>query len=191
MRGASPWNSVSKLVGWSGEGLRPLSTKISSFEVISKVSSWGPSPKFDGPSVTEEDERRCEMRNFILVWKDGKREQVSGNDIADAYSRAGLGAGALGALDHFEELPGLVDPKYELFAVRAFLAVVEERIACYGVFGNDELRRTWLRIRDKVKDGEESLCADSQAGDLFAKVYKQMCLPTEEYERIFSLWFKR
>ena len=40
------------------------------------------------------------MRTFILYWLDGKEEKVRGNDIADAFMRAGYGGGALAALDY-------------------------------------------------------------------------------------------
>lgn len=44
------------------------------------------------------------MRRFELHWLDGKIEIVTGTDIADACSRAGIGAGALPALDYYDEL---------------------------------------------------------------------------------------
>jgi len=44
------------------------------------------------------------MKSFILYWLDGKKEQAEGNTIADAFTRAGYGAGAIRALDYFEEL---------------------------------------------------------------------------------------
>lgn len=43
------------------------------------------------------------MRKFTLHWLGGKTEEVVGTDIADACRRAGIGAGALPALDYFEE----------------------------------------------------------------------------------------
>lgn len=47
------------------------------------------------------------MKNkmFILHWLHGKTEEISGYDIADAFSKAGYGGGALGALDYYEEIP--------------------------------------------------------------------------------------
>lgn len=44
------------------------------------------------------------MKKFTLHWLGGKTETVEGEDIADAYRRAGFGAGALRALDYFEEV---------------------------------------------------------------------------------------
>jgi len=41
------------------------------------------------------------MNKFTLYWLDGKREVVSGKDIKEAYTKAGLGGGALGALDFY------------------------------------------------------------------------------------------
>lgn len=45
-----------------------------------------------------------ENKTFILHWLDNSEERVSGVDIADATSKAGLGAGAIRALDYYEEI---------------------------------------------------------------------------------------
>lgn len=42
------------------------------------------------------------MKKYKLYWLDGKTEVVEGQNIADAFRRAGLGAGALRALDYYE-----------------------------------------------------------------------------------------
>ena len=44
------------------------------------------------------------MKKFRLHWLDGKKEIVEGTDIADACRRAGIGNGALRALDYYEEI---------------------------------------------------------------------------------------
>ncbi len=44
------------------------------------------------------------MKKFKLHWLDGKTEVVSGTNIADACRRAGIGNGALRALDYWEKL---------------------------------------------------------------------------------------
>lgn len=44
------------------------------------------------------------MQKFRLHWLDGKTEIVEGNYIADACRRAGIGNGALPALDYYEEV---------------------------------------------------------------------------------------
>lgn len=44
------------------------------------------------------------MKTFKLFWKGGEVETVTGKNIADALSRAGYGAGALAALDYYEEV---------------------------------------------------------------------------------------
>jgi hypothetical protein len=53
------------------------------------------------------------MKKFLLVWLDGKTEEVSGVDIADAFRRAGYGGGAIRALDYYKEVKedGLVKTK--------------------------------------------------------------------------------
>ena len=43
------------------------------------------------------------MKTFILHWLGGKKEEVKGLDIADAFRKAGYG-GAIRALDWFEEV---------------------------------------------------------------------------------------
>ena len=44
------------------------------------------------------------MRQFKLHWLGGKIELVKGTDIADACRKAGIGNGALSALDYYEEV---------------------------------------------------------------------------------------
>ena len=40
-------------------------------------------------------------KTFYLYWLDGKKEIIVGNDIFDAFMKAGYGGGALSALDFF------------------------------------------------------------------------------------------
>lgn len=44
------------------------------------------------------------MRHYKLHWLDGKKEIVSGETIADAFTKAGYGAGAIRALDWYEPI---------------------------------------------------------------------------------------
>jgi len=44
------------------------------------------------------------MKKFRLHWLDGQTELVEGHDIADACRRAGIGNGALRALDYWETI---------------------------------------------------------------------------------------
>lgn len=44
------------------------------------------------------------MKTFKLHWLDGKTELIKGNTIASAFTSAGYGAGALRALDWYEEI---------------------------------------------------------------------------------------
>ena len=44
------------------------------------------------------------MKTYILHWLDGTTEEIEGNSISDAFTRAGYGAGALKALDYYEEV---------------------------------------------------------------------------------------
>lgn len=43
------------------------------------------------------------MKTFILHWLDGTTEKVYGNSIGNAFTNAGYGAGAIHALDYYEE----------------------------------------------------------------------------------------
>lgn len=44
------------------------------------------------------------MAKFILHWMGGKTEEVQGDTIAAACNNAGIGAGALPALDYYEKV---------------------------------------------------------------------------------------
>ena len=44
------------------------------------------------------------MKKFKLYWLDGKTEIIEGENIGNAFARAGYGAGALNALDWYEEI---------------------------------------------------------------------------------------
>lgn len=43
------------------------------------------------------------MKTFTLYWLDGKREVVKGENISQACANAGYSAGAIRALDFYEE----------------------------------------------------------------------------------------
>ncbi len=51
----------------------------------------------------EEMADRIEEKTFKLHWLDGPATDIKGTDIADACRRAGVGNGALLALDYFEQ----------------------------------------------------------------------------------------
>ena len=51
------------------------------------------------------------MKTYILHWKIGKNEKVSGEDIAKAITHAGYGAGAILALDYYEEVKAQPNPQ--------------------------------------------------------------------------------
>lgn len=44
------------------------------------------------------------MKTFLLHWFGTYTETVYGDDIADAMNKAGIGNGALPALDYWEEI---------------------------------------------------------------------------------------
>lgn len=69
--------------------------------------------------------RNKKSRYFLLVWKttDRKYQLVTGPDIADACNNAGIGAGALPALDFYSDVTTLVTgtaPRATLFAVASW-----------------------------------------------------------------------
>ena len=41
------------------------------------------------------------LDSYTFFWKDGKRTMSQGTSIADAFTRAGYGAGAVSALDFY------------------------------------------------------------------------------------------
>jgi len=43
------------------------------------------------------------MKNFILYWRDGKYEIITGKNIHSAFDNAGYGPGALAALYFYTE----------------------------------------------------------------------------------------
>lgn len=43
-------------------------------------------------------------KKFKLYWLTGEEEEIQGDDIADAFTHAGYGAGAIRALDYHEEV---------------------------------------------------------------------------------------
>lgn len=49
------------------------------------------------------------MPKFKIVWRDGKEDLLEGDNIADAFNRAGYGGGALGAVDYYKQIPDEVD----------------------------------------------------------------------------------
>jgi hypothetical protein len=49
------------------------------------------------------------MKRFRLFWLDKTMEDVEGNDIADAFRRAGYGGGAIRALDYYKEVKDGLD----------------------------------------------------------------------------------
>ncbi|GAV11331.1 hypothetical protein [Paenibacillus sp. NAIST15-1] len=56
------------------------------------------------------------MNVYELIWLHGKKEFVIGNDISDAINNAGIGRGALQALDYWKEVSELPDhlKKFEI-----------------------------------------------------------------------------
>jgi len=45
-------------------------------------------------------------KKFKIYWLDGKTEIIKGCDIVDAFTRAGYGAGAINAVDYYDEVNG-------------------------------------------------------------------------------------
>ena len=44
------------------------------------------------------------MKTYIIHWLDGKAEIIKGNDATEAFRNAGIGRGALAAIDYYEEV---------------------------------------------------------------------------------------
>ena len=43
-------------------------------------------------------------KKFLLHWLDGKTEEAQGTSISNAFTNSGYGAGAVPALDYYEEI---------------------------------------------------------------------------------------
>jgi len=44
------------------------------------------------------------FKKFRVYWLDGKKEIIEGSDIANAFTRAGYGQGAVAAVNYYEEI---------------------------------------------------------------------------------------
>lgn len=49
------------------------------------------------------------MKVFKLVWRHGKEDYLTGTDLTEACNKAGIGGGALSALDYWDEVSELPD----------------------------------------------------------------------------------
>jgi hypothetical protein len=49
-------------------------------------------------------EQPPQLKKFVLHWVHYQAQEVTGRDIADACNRAGIGNGAIRALDYYEEV---------------------------------------------------------------------------------------
>lgn len=58
------------------------------------------------PQPTQQADQNGGGQTFELVWKDGKRQEVQGKDIADAFAKQGYGPDAVTSLDYWEEKDG-------------------------------------------------------------------------------------
>lgn len=43
------------------------------------------------------------MKTYIIYWLEGKSLKITGNTIADAFTKAGYGGGAASAIDFYEQ----------------------------------------------------------------------------------------
>ena len=71
------------------------------------------------------------MTKYVIHWLGGKTELVEGTDIADACRRAGIGNGALRAMDYFEEEGKEVsesDQREFDAGVKEFFNVLDEKL---------------------------------------------------------------
>jgi len=50
------------------------------------------------------EKTRHTVKTFLLHWRDGADETITGTDIKDAFRGSGYGAGAVAALDYWEEV---------------------------------------------------------------------------------------
>lgn len=50
------------------------------------------------------NKERKEIKTYKLTWFDGRVEEITGSNIHYAFTKAGYGAGAIVALDWYEEI---------------------------------------------------------------------------------------
>lgn len=43
------------------------------------------------------------MKEYTIYWRDGKRDVLTGSNAANAFTNAGYGAGAMGAVDFYAD----------------------------------------------------------------------------------------
>lgn len=63
------------------------------------------------------------MKTFVLHWLDGKNQDVTGKNIADAMNNAGYGHGALRALDYYEEKKSPPNPVVQPIGAQRLIAI--------------------------------------------------------------------
>jgi len=68
-------------------------------------------------------------KKFRLHWLHGKTEIIEGNDITDAFNKAGYGAGALRALDYYEEVRPLTLTECVKLGIKAGKTTVDDCVA--------------------------------------------------------------
>jgi len=57
---------------------------------------------------------RTKIKKFKLHWLDGHTDIVEATSISDAFSKSGYGAGAIPALDYYEDYEEIEENKEEL-----------------------------------------------------------------------------
>ncbi|HEY0088245.1 MAG TPA: hypothetical protein VGB37_05340 [Candidatus Lokiarchaeia archaeon] len=67
------------------------------------------------------------MKKFTIFWLTGKTEIIEGNTPVEAFNNAGIGSGALRAIDFYREGEKVDDYKW------------------------DKENHTWIKIREELK----------------------------------------
>ncbi len=74
------------------------------------------------------------MNKYKVIWLDGSSEVLTGDNVADAFNRAGYGGGAISAVDYFRQVENQ-DPNktYYIYGggIPCRLAVCSEDIEPY------------------------------------------------------------
>ena len=61
-------------------------------------------PKSDSNNTAGAVAQERLIRRFRFHWRDGKKEEANGDDVAKAFAALGYGGGAISALDYYEEI---------------------------------------------------------------------------------------
>jgi len=140
------------------------------------------------------------MKTYIFHWKNGTRDEGKGKDPAKAFKSLGYGAGAVAALDYYEEKMKMKLLTKEIEKKLPGVRVIanDPDPVCFVKFFTPDSSWTWYVVAgQKQEDGDwvftgkviSYLCPDGEYGDFFfsqlQRVRGALGLPVER-DRFFE-----